>query len=600
MLKKLTYSLLFSSLLFSCAVQMAPSGGPIDEIPPSLIYESPSKAEVSVPTDKKVELIFSEWIDPKSAAKSITIFPILKDGFDVRISGKKISIKPNTKFSDSTTYHIGLSNDLEDVHGVNIPKPLDIIFSTGPIIDTLTIKGCIPDPERGTEQPKVALFRYNSDNIDDTLLLSDPDYLTQTDTLGKFQFTHIKADKYFILAFIDSDKNNRLTSGSEKVFTCSDKIIEAGIEQSIHLFYTLSDTSVNSIENITPLSPKLLSGNLKRAYQSSDYYSKISNIKLMESDSITKEATIEKLTLKNNSNKVLIKLKDTLTLNQYLLSYQIKRPLAYYTLDTTSKDSSYIQDTVFYDTLRFNGTNKTDSLNVKFESCTPLDTISINQSLTLSWSNLVKPLFDSIVAFDTSGDTTKFYHNGEYSSKTELIPSEDLVAGTEYTLQIYDSMFIDLNGHIVTINEAIDSTDTTALDSIVDKGEIIFTTIEPGKICYSLSAIPQCEDEITEKSVLQFNYVNSTKEILSTPKGQLFTFVNLPSGNGTFKWFKDYNNNLERDPGHLFPWRKPEFLYSYPDTVEARARWDVENYPLENCFTCEAQDTATIDTSNQK
>lgn len=148
MFKRLTYSLVTTALLISCAHQMAPSGGPSDEIPPSLIYQSPQTADVLVPTDANVELQFSEWIDPKKASKSITIFPILKNGFDVRINGKKINIKPNEKFEDSTTYHIGLSTELSDVHNVDIPKPLDIIFSTGPIIDTLSIAGCIPDPVR--------------------------------------------------------------------------------------------------------------------------------------------------------------------------------------------------------------------------------------------------------------------------------------------------------------------------------------------------------------------------------------------------------------------------------------------------------------------
>lgn len=578
---------------------MAPSGGPTDEIPPTLIYQYPQTADVLVPTDAKIEIIFSEWIDPKNTSQSITIFPILKDGFDVRVSGKKVIIKPNTAFEDSTTYHVGLSTELSDVHKVNINKPLDIIFSTGPVIDTLSISGCIPDPERGKSQPRVALFKYDKSILNDTVLLGYPSYLSQTDSLGKFEFTHIKSGKYFILAFEDNNKDNKLSAGSEKAYTYPKQFVEAGNKEELHLFYTWCDTSVNKISNVKAISPQLLTAELNKPYLKSDQYSNHINLKINIADSTKKEIKIKEVLYSENEKKILFSLKDSLTLEQHKLTYTINRAIPFFQLDSTSKDSLLIADSTFYDTLTFNGTNKSDSLNIKFINCAPLEEIPINEPLTINWTGLVKPRVDQLLITDTSGDTTFLTIEKTHSNKTVLTPKRDLLAGTMYTLHITDTQFVDLNENYVIINEPIDTSDTTLSDSLIelslkDKGKISFTTIASLQICNSLSLIPKCSDISSKGTALTYRYLDSKKE-LSTPfNGKGFLFNNIPEGNGVILWFKDLNNNLKRDPGNLFPWNEPEFLYSFSDTVEARGHWDIENVPLKECITCNALNTATI------
>lgn len=593
MLNRLAYIVLVIPIILSCAHQLAPSGGPIDEVPPSLLYEYPKKADVSIPTDAKVELIFSEWIDPKSVTKSVTIFPLLEDGFDVKVSGKKVTIKPNKLFEDSTTYHIGLSTELSDVHNVNISKPLDIIFSTGPVIDTLSISGCIPDPAREKNQPRVALFKFNDEILNDTILLGNPSYLTQTDTLGKFEFTHIKEGNYFILGFIDNDKNNKLTAGSEKAFVFPNKSVSTESVDQIHLFYTLVDTSVNEFKSITAISPKLLTAELKKNYSSDDQLSYHNNLKISKVDTTNEISEIEETIYTEGSKKVLFKLKKHISLDQYSLTYNIKRPIPFYSLDSTSDDSSFIKDTLFSDTLKFNGTNESDSLAVKFKECAPIEKISINDELTLFWSDMVKPLFNRIMITDTSGDTTFLSTSKEYASETVLKPTRNLLAGTEYTLMITDSLFVDLNNQLVIINEPVDTSDTTMSDSLKelsleDKGYITFTTISQGDICNSLSVKPICTEFNPKGTAIKFTYHNSNKNITTSFDSQnSFIFTNIPSGNGFMSWFNDINKNRDRDPGNLFPWKTPEFLYTFSDTVEARARWDLENLPLTECFICE-------------
>lgn len=438
--------------------------------------------------------------------------------------------------------------------------------------------------------------------LKDTLILGDPNYLTQTDSLGKFEFTYIKEGKYFILAFDDNDKNNRLTAGSENAYVCNTKFISTASKDEIHLFQALTDTSVNKISSIKAISPTLLTGNLTKPFSKYDQHSKYIDLKILTADSNKQSITIKETILTEDDKKILFRLEDSLSLDQYNLTYCINRAIPFYELDTTSEDSSFFGDTIFYDTLVFNGTNKNDSLTVKFIESKPLKEIAINDYIHIYWSDLVKPLKNKFIATDTSGDTTILITESIYSNETTLKPIKDLVAGTEYTLNISDTLFRDLNGNPVIINEPIDTSDTTISDSLIelslkDKGEIKFTTIAPGDICYSLSAVPLCDNIKPEETVLNFKYHDSDRELFTPFESGSFIFRNIPSGNGSINWFNDLNRNKKRDPGNLFPWKEPEFLYSFSDTVEARARWDVENLPLDECLLCTSLEPETDTTA---
>ncbi len=51
-------------------------------------------------------------------------------------------------------------------------------------------------------------------------------------------------------------------------------------------------------------------------------------------------------------------------------------------------------------------------------------------------------------------------------------------------------------------------------------------------------------------------------------------------------YFVDYNSDQTYSPGTLFPWVPPEPRYSYADTIEARARWDIEGLEVPACDVC--------------
>ncbi len=56
--------------------------------------------------------------------------------------------------------------------------------------------------------------------------------------------------------------------------------------------------------------------------------------------------------------------------------------------------------------------------------------------------------------------------------------------------------------------------------------------------------------------------------------------------------FIDYNMDNKPTTGNLFPWVRPEPYHLFPDTIEARMRWDIEGIEVPACEECAKKKTA--------
>ena len=79
-------------LLTSCANIVAPTGGPKDTTPPSLIACSPKDSTLNFKSEK-ITLAFSENIGLNEPQKNITISPPLPNDFSVESQQNKLLLK---------------------------------------------------------------------------------------------------------------------------------------------------------------------------------------------------------------------------------------------------------------------------------------------------------------------------------------------------------------------------------------------------------------------------------------------------------------------------------------------------------------------------
>lgn len=198
---------------FSCARQSAPTGGPKDTIPPVLIKSSPKQNEINY-KGNTIELTFSEMIMLANPKEQIIIAPTTSNNYEVTNRNNRVIIKFDEPLQDSATYSINFRDAVQDVTEKNPAVNLQLAFSTGTYIDSLTISGQVQSLLTGTppKEATVALFPLR-----DTLSIfkHKPQYLTKTNKEGKFILRNLKPGTYSLYAIEDKNRNLIADSRSE-------------------------------------------------------------------------------------------------------------------------------------------------------------------------------------------------------------------------------------------------------------------------------------------------------------------------------------------------------------------------------------------------
>ena len=205
---------LIAFLLFcACARQTTPNGGPQDKIPPKLVRSSPDNNEKNF-KGNTITLTFNEAVKLKEPKEEIIIAP--SPGKEILFLAKqnRITVEFKTGLKDSTTYSIAFREAVQDLTESNPAENLRLAFSTGPIIDSLTIKGNVVDAltEKIPQNITVAIYQADTFNI----FKHTPAYFTKTNKQGRFVITNLKAGSYRLYAFDDKNKNLKLETKSEK------------------------------------------------------------------------------------------------------------------------------------------------------------------------------------------------------------------------------------------------------------------------------------------------------------------------------------------------------------------------------------------------
>lgn len=218
------------SLLFSCAEPRPPEGGPKDVRPPSIDrrkYSSPNKS-VNF-KEKQVILTFDEWIKLQAPQSQLVISPPLLEKPDLKIRNKSLVLKWKEPLKDSTTYTIAFGDAVRDITENNIVKNLKFVFSTGPVLDSLSCKGRIVDAVDGSGVSDVLVMLYK--NLSDSMPLSQrPYYFSKTETDGSFKIENIGGGQYQIVALKDMNSDYLFNLPNESIafldstFTISDSI----------------------------------------------------------------------------------------------------------------------------------------------------------------------------------------------------------------------------------------------------------------------------------------------------------------------------------------------------------------------------------------
>ena len=106
-------------ILNNCASVRNPEGGPVDEIPPTLVSTNPQTL-TSITPKQKVTIRFSEYLKESSIKNSIQVYPMNGEKIKYEFRGDKIDVMLPENLNNEMTYIIMFDTGLLDEHSIPI------------------------------------------------------------------------------------------------------------------------------------------------------------------------------------------------------------------------------------------------------------------------------------------------------------------------------------------------------------------------------------------------------------------------------------------------------------------------------------------------
>ena len=204
-------------IIFGCAVQQKPHGGPKDVIPPKLLKATPANQTHNF-NSKVIKLDFDELFKLNNMYQEITVSPTFeKRQPEYKTSQKSLIITLKDTLQKNTTYVINFGKAIGDLTENNITKNLTYVFSTGSHIDSLSLSGNVTNIQTQAREKDVTVMLFTLRQ--DSLLFGKkkPTIFTTTDTSGNWTLSNLHEGVYKLYALKES--------GGDKVYNNDNELI---------------------------------------------------------------------------------------------------------------------------------------------------------------------------------------------------------------------------------------------------------------------------------------------------------------------------------------------------------------------------------------
>ena len=208
------------AILARCAHPVAPTGGPQDKTPPTVIATAPPNYSVNF-REKKIEIAFDEFIQLKDQAKEVFSSPPMATAPVLTVRGKSLIVQIKEELRDSMTYVISFGSAIVDITESNPLKGFTYVFSTGDVIDSLVIAGQILNASdlKPVENVLFTVYSPFQDTLDpDSMFLKvAPLSATRTRADGSFQLTNLPGGQYLVYGLEDLNNNYYYDLATERI-----------------------------------------------------------------------------------------------------------------------------------------------------------------------------------------------------------------------------------------------------------------------------------------------------------------------------------------------------------------------------------------------
>lgn len=224
--KKIAFILslpIIALIVKSCASPGPLSGGEKDIDPPIFMASDPPQFSKNT-QPKKIFLEFDEFLVLEDLNSNLLFSPPLNEEPDIKLKGRKVVIKNHKDLilDENTTYTYYFGNAICDLHESNPITNFEYVFSTGPTLDSLSVRGTLLNAQYLTAEEGVYVCLYKN-HINDTISFDSlpyfvkPYYVARTNELGEYQLNNLRKDDYLIFAVQDMNSNYYFDMPNEKI-----------------------------------------------------------------------------------------------------------------------------------------------------------------------------------------------------------------------------------------------------------------------------------------------------------------------------------------------------------------------------------------------
>jgi len=195
-------------LVWSCAKQSFPPGGPVDKTPPFVEEIAPASGSVRVDLASEIRILFSEGMKKRTVESGVVVSPRCR--WKKRYWKKNAFILvPQEGLQLGTTYLVSVSNKVSDAHGASMKSTFVSGFSTGDSLDSGVISGRVAWKKMDVEGAVVEI--HNADAVDTLGGFAEalPVYVTLSGAKGIFDVPFVDTRRaYKIFSYIDENLNS--------------------------------------------------------------------------------------------------------------------------------------------------------------------------------------------------------------------------------------------------------------------------------------------------------------------------------------------------------------------------------------------------------
>ncbi len=519
---------LIAAALMQCARRGRPTGGPKDVTPPVLLKAEPDNMTINF-KETKIRLYFDELVKLEDVQEQLIVSPPLKYLPDITPQGganKFIEIRLKDTLLANTTYTLNFGQSIVDNNEGNPNSFLTYVFSTGSYIDSLEVKGAIRDAfnQKADEFVSVMLYKIDTAYTDSTIFQRPPNYITNTlDSAVIFTLSNLKEGKYAMFALKDASKNNTFDQNTDKIAFLQDTIsIPTDSTYRLDLF--------KEIPNYRIAVPSLAASNkIIFGYYGDGKEIDISTLSVLPD-------TVKTITTKEREKDTLNYWFTPFEMDSLIFTVKNKTLKV---IDTfTVKNRKIAADSLLLNPNQSRTLSFTQPFNI--ESNTPLVGID---SAKVGLMNKDSLSIDFTIKLDSMGNKVDF----EFAKE----PNEF------YELELLPGAITDFFG-----NENDTLNIRLGTKSYADFGNLRMT-ISTEEENYPL--LVQLTDEKGE-----------TKQEIYAKAPKIFEFSNIEPAKYRVRVIFDANGNGKWDTGNYLKRIQPEKVSYYPDLIEVRANWELE------------------------